>query len=240
MKKNLEQIYAIEFTMGLRYRPMQIRHNIKLLFIFLLFFSWVQGDFMNDLPGDLSMFRIDVSLIIISGICFIILNPIKQAIRFQNLQYLLYIICFQWLILLLIRCFYFSIFYFFQDEINLTTQIIDIAYVFLFILWFSVFIICCFRFRKKLRNGDFRKNSALQIKRSNLGLKLSKRAYISIGMFFAFILLSQLIGGVIIYVLFLSIAILCSVIAFLGVVIFPEQLFTAYCKFKFKEFHIEE
>ncbi|HFK0060159.1 TPA: hypothetical protein ACGXFZ_000951, partial [Listeria monocytogenes] len=25
-----------------------------------------------------------------------------------------------------------------------------------------------------------------------------------------------------------------------GIVIFPEQLFTAYCKFKFKEFHIEE
>ncbi|HFK7801771.1 TPA: hypothetical protein ACGY5K_002857, partial [Listeria monocytogenes] len=26
----------------------------------------------------------------------------------------------------------------------------------------------------------------------------------------------------------------------MGIVIFPEQLFTAYCKFKFKEFHIEE
>ncbi|EAG6442003.1 hypothetical protein JW61_10935, partial [Listeria monocytogenes] len=70
--------------------------------------------------------------------------------------------------------------------------------------------------------------------------KLSKKAYISIGAFFAFILLSQLIGGVMIYVLFISIAVLCMALSFLGLVIFPEQLFTAYCKFKFKEFHIEE
>ncbi|EGY4483686.1 hypothetical protein JSZ62_001922 [Listeria monocytogenes] len=77
-------------------------------------------------------------------------------------------------------------------------------------------------------------------KRGNLGLKLSKKAYISIGAFFAFILLSQLIGGVMIYVLFISIAILCMAASFLGLVIFPEQLFTDYCKYKFKEFHVEE
>ncbi|EGB1115142.1 hypothetical protein H6Y91_002395 [Listeria monocytogenes] len=107
-------------------------------------------------------------------------------------------------------------------------------------MWIAVFIVCCFRFRKKLRKGDFRKDSALQNKRGNLGLKLSKKAYISIGAFFAFILLSQLIGGVMIYVLFISIAVLCMALSFLRLVIFPEQLFTAYCKFKFKEFHIEE
>ncbi|EBF5169582.1 hypothetical protein FH017_13290, partial [Listeria monocytogenes] len=110
----------------------------------------------------------------------------------------------------------------------------------LFVLWIAIFIICCFRFRKKLRNGDFRKDSALQKKWGNLGLKLSKKAYISIGAFFAFILLSQLIGGVMIYVLFISIAILCMAASFLGLVIFPEQLFTGYCKYKFKEFHVEE
>ncbi|HAM1158257.1 TPA: hypothetical protein H9271_002768 [Listeria monocytogenes] len=142
--------------------------------------------------------------------------------------------------LLLIRFFYFSLFYFFQNKVSLTNQTITKAYVLLFVLWIAVFIICCFRFRKKLRKGDFRKDSALQNKRGNLGLKLSKKAYISIGAFFAFILLSQLIGGVMIYVLFISIAVLCMALSFLGLVIFPEQLFTAYCKFKFKEFHIEE
>lgn len=49
---------------------------------------------MNGLPGDLSMFRVDMSLIVILGICFIILNPTKLAIRFQNSQYLLYIFVF--------------------------------------------------------------------------------------------------------------------------------------------------
>ncbi|OFH52313.1 hypothetical protein [Listeria monocytogenes] len=240
MKIDLEQIYTLQFTMGLRYRPMQIRHNIKLLLVALLFFSWVQGDFMNGLPGNLSMFRVDMSLIVILGICFIILNPTKLAIRFQNSQYLLYIFCFQWLILLLIRFFYFSMFYFFQNKVSLTNQTITKAYVLLFVLWIAVFIVCCFRFRKKLRKGDFSKDSALQNKRGNLGLKLSKKAYISIGAFFAFILLSQLIGGVMIYVLFISIAVLCMALSFLGLVIFPEQLFTAYCKSKFKEFHIEE
>lgn len=84
MKIDLEQIYTLQFTMGLRYRPMQIRHNIKLLLVALLFFSWIQGDFMSGLSGDLSMFRVDMSLIVILGICFILLNPIKLAIRFQN------------------------------------------------------------------------------------------------------------------------------------------------------------
>ncbi|EGP9495383.1 hypothetical protein I1B20_001937, partial [Listeria monocytogenes] len=151
-----------------------------------------------------------------------------------------YIFCFQWLILLLIRFFYFSMFYFFQNKVSLTNQTITKAYVLLFVLWIAVFIVCCFRFRKKLRKGDFRKDSALQNKRGNLGLKLSKKAYISIGAFFAFILLSQLIGGVMIYVLFISIAVLCMAASFLGLVIFPEQLFTGYCKYKFKEFHVEE
>ncbi|EHA2519521.1 hypothetical protein JKI78_002710, partial [Listeria monocytogenes] len=102
----------------------------------------------------------------------------------------------------------------------------------------AVFIVCCFRFRKKLRKGDFRKDSVLQNKRGNLGLNLSKKTYISIGAFFAFILLAQLIGGVMIYVFFISIAVLCMALSFLGLVIFPEQIFTAYCNFK--EFHIEE
>lgn len=131
---------------------------------------------MNGLPGDLSMFRVDMSLIVILGICFILLNPIKLAIRFQNSQYLLYIFCFQWLILLLIRFFYFSLFYFFQNKVSFTHQTITKAYVLLFVLWIAVFIVCCFRFRKKLRKGDFRKDSALQNKRGNLGLKLSKKS----------------------------------------------------------------
>lgn len=38
VKIDLEQIYTLQFTMGLRYRPMQIRHNIKLLLVALLFF----------------------------------------------------------------------------------------------------------------------------------------------------------------------------------------------------------
>ncbi|ECL4453394.1 hypothetical protein FTE40_14735, partial [Listeria monocytogenes] len=91
MKKNLEQIYAIEFTMGLRYRPMQIRHNIKLIFLLLFFVTWLQVDFMNKLPGNLDITKVDLPLVILAVLCYIILYPKKMTIRFQNLQYLLYI-----------------------------------------------------------------------------------------------------------------------------------------------------
>ncbi|CUL68454.1 conserved membrane hypothetical protein [Listeria monocytogenes] len=169
---------------------------------------------------------------------FYFIKSNKTSNKVSEFQYLLYIFCFQWLILLLIRFFYFSLFYFFQNKVSFTHQTITKAYVLLFVLWIAVFIVCCFRFRKKLRKGDFRKDSALQNKRGNLGLNLSKKTYISIGAFFAFILLAQLIGGVMIYVFFISIAVLCMALSFLGLVIFPEQIFTAYCNFK--EFHIEE
>lgn len=169
---------------------------------------------------------------------FYFIKSNKTSNKVSEFQYLLYIFCFQWLILLLIRFFYFSLFYFFQNKVSFTHQTITKAYVLLFVLWIAVFIVCCFRFRKKLRKGDFRKDSALQNKRGNLGLNLSKKTYISIGAFFAFILLAQLIGGVMIYVFFIFIAVLCMALSFLGLVIFPEQIFTAYCNFK--EFHIEE
>ncbi|CUL04408.1 conserved membrane hypothetical protein [Listeria monocytogenes] len=169
---------------------------------------------------------------------FYFIKSNKTSNKVSEFQYLLYIFCFQWLILLLIRFFYFSLFYFFQNKVSFTHQTITKAYVLLFVLWIAVFIVCCFRFRKKLRKGDFRKDSVLQNKRGNLGLNLSKKTYISIGAFFAFILLAQLIGGVMIYVFFISIAVLCMALSFLGLVIFPEQIFTAYCNFK--EFHIEE
>lgn len=84
MKKNLEQIYAIEFTMGLRYRPMQIRHNIKLIFLLLLFVTWLQGDFMNRLPGNLDITKVDMPLVLLALLCYIILYPQKMTIRFQT------------------------------------------------------------------------------------------------------------------------------------------------------------
>nr|WP_260447778.1 hypothetical protein [Listeria seeligeri] len=139
-----------------------------------------------------------------------------------------------------IRFFYFSMFIFIDREIEITAQIIKIAYSFLFILWLFVFLFFCFRFRKKLRSGEFRENSKLQKRRSNLGLKLPKGVYIAIGIYFAIILVSQLIGGIIETVVLCSLVVVGLVLAFSGVSLFPEHLFTAYCKFKFKEFHIEE
>lgn len=82
--------------------------------------------------------------------------------------------CFQWLILLLIRFFYFSLFYFFQNKVSLTNQTITKAYVLLFVLWIAVLLFAVFVLGK-IKKGDFRKDSALQNKRGNLGLKLSKK-----------------------------------------------------------------
>ncbi|CUL00425.1 conserved membrane hypothetical protein [Listeria monocytogenes] len=122
---------------------------------------------------------------------FYFIKSNKTSNKVSEFQYLLYIFCFQWLILLLIRFFYFSLFYFFQNKVSFTHQTITKAYVLLFVLWIAVFIVCCFRFRKKLRKGDFRKDSALQNKRGNLGLNLSKKTYISIGAFFCIYITSS-------------------------------------------------
>ncbi|EPD6279188.1 hypothetical protein ACSC17_001207 [Listeria monocytogenes] len=238
MKKNLEQIYAIEFTMGLRYRPMQIRHNIKLIFLLLLFVTWLQGDFMNRLPGNLDITKVDMPLVLLALLCYIILYPKKMTIRFQNLQYLLYICCFQFLVFMVIRYFYSNLIYAIQNMVSLTAQTLVASYVFLLVLWVLAFIFFYFHFRKKLRNGDYRKDSELQKKRSNLGLKLSKGSYILIGAFFVFILSSQIVGGIMVDIMIISIEIVGIALCSMGIVIFPEQLFTAYCKFK--EFHIEE
>ncbi|WP_228463233.1 hypothetical protein [Listeria seeligeri] len=58
--------------------------------------------------------------------------------------------------------------------------------------------------------------------------------------YFAVIMFSQLIGGIVETAVLCSIMFTGLVLAFSGVSLFPEHLFTAYCKFKFKEFHIEE
>ncbi|KAG3922440.1 hypothetical protein G9M41_11505, partial [Listeria monocytogenes] len=152
MKKNLEQIYAIEFTMGLRYRPMQIRHNIKLIFLLLLFVTWLQGDFMNRLPGNLDITKVDIPLVLLALLCYIILYPQKMTIRFQNLQYLLYICCFQFLVFMVIRYFYSNLIYGIQNMVSLTAQTLVASYVFLLVLWILALIFFYFHFRKKLRN----------------------------------------------------------------------------------------
>lgn len=240
LKIDLEQVYTLEFTMGLRYSPLAIRSSQKLLFLMIVFLAWIQGTFMEMLSGNINTTKIDWIIISVAAVIYLILYPKKIAVKFQNLQYIFDILCIQLLMFMWIRFFYFSMFIFIDREIEITAQIIKIAYSFLFILWLFVFLFFCFRFRKKLRSGEFRENSKLQKRRSNLGLKLPKGVYIAIGIYFAIILVSQLIGGIIETVVLCSLVVVGLVLAFSGVSLFPEHLFTAYCKFKFKEFHIEE
>lgn len=47
MKIDLEQVYILESTMRLRYSPLQLRHNLKIFFIALLFVMWFQGFIME-------------------------------------------------------------------------------------------------------------------------------------------------------------------------------------------------
>ncbi|MBC1593852.1 hypothetical protein IA829_13680 [Listeria seeligeri] len=240
MKIDVEQVYTLEFTMRLRHSPMAIRSFLKLFFLITMFLTWIQGTFMEMLPGNINTTKIDWIIISVAAVIYLILYPKKIAVKFQNLQYIFDILCIQLLMFMWIRFFYFSMFIFIDREIEITAQIIKIAYSFLFILWLFVFLFFCFRFRKKLRSGEFRENSKLQKRRSNLGLKLPKGVYIAIGIYFAIILVSQLIGGIIETVVLCSLVVVGLVLAFSWVSLFPEHLFTAYCKFKFKEFHIEE
>ncbi|EBF6244125.1 hypothetical protein FHZ97_07545 [Listeria monocytogenes] len=241
MKIDLEQIYILESTMRLRYSPLQLRHNLKIFFIALLFVMWFQGFIMGVLPGDFAGERINMILLAILVILYILLYPRKITIKFQNLQYVLAICVYQLTIFMGTKIFYFAIFYTLKYEfrVDFAVSSIKLAYIALFVIWFLTFIVFSVHFRRRLIRGDFREGSALQKKRGNVGLKLSKGMYISIGCFFALILVSRVVGGVmedVVYCLSFFIGIL---ITLAGVSLFPEHLFTAYCKFKIKEFHIE-
>ncbi|HBJ9039222.1 TPA: hypothetical protein LEN87_002875, partial [Listeria monocytogenes] len=103
---------------------------------------------------------------------------------------------FQLMIFMIIRVFYFDIFYLLENEILVTAQFITNAYITLCIIWVISFAIFSFRFKRKLDKGGYRKDSKLQQKRSNLGLNLSKGTYFLIfGSFGLFILIRMLIGG---------------------------------------------
>lgn len=240
MKIKLEQVYTLEFTMGLRYSPLQIRHSMPLIFLILLFITWFQTGIMESLPGDFATTKLNIGLIVISLLFYIALYPKKILIAFQNLQYLFAICFYQLTIFMAIKSFYFLLFDTIKYEIKLNVDTIIIAYVTLIIIWILVFILSSFWFRKRLVRGDFKKNSELQKKRSNLGLKLNKKVYILIIGFFIVTLLSRIIGGVMEEVVICLWFFVAFVLSFIGVILFPEHLFTAYCKFKFKEFHIEE
>ncbi|EAE6255588.1 hypothetical protein D3H11_14915, partial [Listeria monocytogenes] len=86
MKIDLEQVYILESTMRLRYSPLQLRHNLKIFFIALLFVMWFQGFIMGVLPGDFAGERINMILLAILVILYILLYPRKITIKFQNLQ----------------------------------------------------------------------------------------------------------------------------------------------------------
>ncbi|MBC1533285.1 hypothetical protein [Listeria seeligeri] len=240
MKIDLEQVYTLEFTMRLRHSPMAIRSFLKLFFLITMFLTWIQGTFMEMLPGNINTTKIDWIVISVAAVIYLILYPKKIAVKFQNLQYIFAILCVQLLTFMGIRFFYFNIFVSINREIEITAQTIKMAYDSLFILWLFVFLFFCFRFRKKLRSGEYREDSKLQKRRSNLGLKLPKGVYIAMAIYFAVIMFSQLIGGIVETAVLCSIMFTGLVLAFSGVSLFPEHLFTAYCKFKFKEFHIEE
>ncbi|WP_141042803.1 hypothetical protein, partial [Listeria monocytogenes] len=237
MKKNLEQIYAIEFTMGLRYRPMQIRHNIKLIFLLLLFVTWLQGDFMNRLPGNLDITKVDMPLVLLALLCYIILYPQKMTIRFQNLQYLLYICCFQFLVFMVIRYFYSNLIYGIQNMVSLTAQTLVASYVFLLVLWILALIFFYFHFRKKLRNGDYRKDSELQKKRSNLGLKLSKGSYILRGAFLVFILSSKFVGGIMVDIMIFYLELEGQALFYLGFTLFQSHFYSLFLNYIFDDFN---
>lgn len=145
------------------------------------------------------------------------------------------------MIFMIIRVFYFDIFYLLENEILVTAQFITNAYITLCIIWVISFAIFSFRFKRKLDKGGYRKDSKLQQKRSNLGLNLSKGTYFLIFESFGlFILIRMLIGGELEEIIISLFLIVCILIGIAGVSLFPEHLFTAYCKFNFKEFHIEE
>ncbi|EAG7713833.1 hypothetical protein BLI40_15835, partial [Listeria monocytogenes] len=79
--------------MGLRFHPLIIRKNLPLLYVAFIFLIWIQGVVMAGLPGDFDTTELDVLLAAIPALPLLILYPKKMAMKFQNVQYLLYV-CF--------------------------------------------------------------------------------------------------------------------------------------------------
>ncbi|WP_239457706.1 hypothetical protein [Listeria seeligeri] len=235
MEINAEQVYTLNFTMRLRLDPLQNKKLLKLSVLVILFFNWAQRDFLGELPGYFGSTKLNLILIAIAMLFYLILSPKKLTVRFQAAQYLLSICCLQGVIFTVAKFFYVLFFYTLQQETYIDAKIISIAYAVFLILWLIFFVSSCLYFRKRLIRGDFRENSETQKKRSDGRITLSRKSLILILGFFVLFLVMCIIGEDMAYIIFLIVILG----ALAGVTVFPEHLFTAYCKFKFKEFHVE-
>ncbi|MEE9753786.1 hypothetical protein VL763_08800 [Listeria seeligeri] len=235
MEINAEQVYTLNFTMRLRLDPLQNKKLLKLSILVILFFNWAQRDFLGELSGYFGSTKLNLILIAIAMLFYLILSPKKLTVRFQAAQYLLSICCLQGVSFTVAKFFYVLFFYTLQQETYIDAKIISIAYAVFLILWLIFFVSSCLYFRKRLIRGDFRENSETQKKRSDGRITLSRKSLILILGFFVLFLVMCIIGEDMAYIIFLIVILG----ALAGVTVFPEHLLTAYCKFKFKEFHVE-
>ncbi|WP_270996055.1 hypothetical protein [Listeria seeligeri] len=235
MEINAEQVYTLNFTMRLRLDPLQNKKLLKWSFLVIFFFHVVQQVLLEVLSGDFGSPKITSSLLAIAIASYSLLSPKNLTVKYQAEQYLLTVFCLQGAIFTSAKFFYMSFFYTLQNEMTLDMRVLSFANAIFLTIWLLVFVFSCLYFGKRLIRGDFRENSETQKKRSDGRITLSRKSLILILGFFVLFLVMCIIGEDMAYIIFFIVILG----ALAGVTVFPEHLLTAYCKFKFKEFHVE-
>ncbi|WP_260443020.1 hypothetical protein [Listeria immobilis] len=240
MKIDLEQVYTLNFTMRLRADPLENKRFLKWSFLIIFFLNLGQQVLLEDVSGNFGSPKITSSMLAVAIASYFLLSPKNLTVKYQATQYLLSAFCLQGVIFTLAKLFYTSFFYVLQNEITLDMRILYFANVIFLTIWLIIFMLSCFYFKKRLLRGDFREGSMTQKKRSNNdGLNLSIKSLIFIIVFSCLLLVMRIVGEDINNILLAVILLIMMFITLGGIMLFPEYLLTAYCKYKFPEFFVE-
>ncbi|WP_221637190.1 hypothetical protein [Listeria seeligeri] len=239
MEINAEQVYTLNFTMRLRNSPLENKKTLKWSFLIIFFFHVVQQVLLEVLSGDFGSPKITSSMLAIAIASYLLLSPKNLTVKYQAEQYLLTVFCLQGVIFTSAKFFYMSFFYTLQNEMTLDMRVLSFANAIFLTIWLLVFVFSCLYFRKRLIRGDFREDAETQKRRSAGGITLSRKILILILGLFVLLFVIRISGENLHYIILVILSLLGMLGTLAGVTVLPEHLLTAYCKFKFKEFHVE-
>ncbi|GGE55324.1 hypothetical protein [Priestia taiwanensis] len=237
MKKNEKEFEVLKIPiLTERFHPMNIKGILLLMWLFCALFTYLEYFFLKDTRDRIAalhgLYDIDYYTTIIIAVPIVILFPKVMSMKFQRLQFILFIITevklgFQMFLL---------------GHIGLATvldkDIMHYIFMVTIILALVVLSISIMRFKFLLNQGSFKVRSTLYKKRLNneINQKVLMPIYILIGAAG----ISRFLGE---YANDITMGIVSTFFIFIIYLIFiilPEQIMTAYCKFIFPGFHVKE
>ena len=238
MKKNEREFEVLKIPiLTERFHPMNIKGILLLMWLFCALFTYLENFILNLSKTDTIaalyvLYNVDYYTTIIIGVPIIFLFPKVMAMKFQRLQFILFIITevklgFQMFLL---------------GHIVLATVLAKSVMQYIFI---SAVILACIvisisviRFYFLLNQGAFKVRSTLYKKRLNN--EINPKALIPIYVLMGAAGISRFLGEYANDVTKSIFAVFFISIIYLIFIILPEQIMTAYCKFVFPGFHVKE